>query len=49
MTTSDTSPSGTWALWLLIIVLFSTLIAVCVAIDRCVFRRAEVHDRHGNR
>ncbi|MER6108553.1 hypothetical protein [Streptomyces hirsutus] len=31
MTTSDTSPSGTWVLWLLIIVLFSTLIAACVA------------------
>lgn len=34
MTTSDTSrPSSsiTWALWLLIIVLFSTLIAACVA------------------
>ncbi|MFD5657306.1 hypothetical protein [Streptomyces hirsutus] len=31
MTTSDTSPSSTWVLWLLIIVLFSTLIAACVA------------------
>ncbi|MEU6530782.1 hypothetical protein ABZ869_16540 [Streptomyces sp. NPDC046928] len=34
MTTSDssrTSPASAWALWLLIIVLFSTLIAACVA------------------
>ncbi|MDN3254682.1 hypothetical protein [Streptomyces sp. MA25(2023)] len=34
MTTSGTSrpsSSSTWALWLLIIVLFSTLIAACVA------------------
>ena len=31
MTTSDTSPSSTWVLWLLIIALFSTLIAACVA------------------
>jgi hypothetical protein len=34
MTTSDTSrpsPSSAWALWLLIIVLFSALIAACTA------------------